>query len=1019
MAAQINHPNVVALYDRGVHEGMLFLVMELVDGMPLSTLIDTSGTLALHRALGFAEQICAALEATHRAGVVHFDIKPDNVMVTAAGVAKVVDFGIAGLVRAQQLSVVHSSRLAPVATLEYAAPEQFTAERGDSRSDLYALGGVLFAMLAGRAPFTGYSPWEMVAAKTSSDAPRLEYVRPGLPSPLNDLVARLLERDPARRPPNARVVRERLAQLLADPGPDRDEPRAAATMPAESIAYVTALPEVALPTLVSRNAANVGGPRQLPPDTGLFTGREDELEALFALAEQAHTRDAPGTVVISAIDGMGGMGKTALAIRAAHRLAPRFPDGQLFLDLYGFTQGTAPRDPSDALAALLGSLGIPPQQIPADLETRAAFYRDRLAGTRTLILLDNAADEAQVRPLLPASDTCLVLVTSRRRLKALDDALPLSLDVLPLAEAVALSRKAARLGEDPRNEPLLEQAAELCGRLPLALVIAGALLRTGGKAWNLSILIDRLAARRPGDELAGYADEARSLQAVFDLSYQHLSEDLQRLFRRLGLLPGPEIDAYAAAALLDTDPDQADRLLQRLADHSLLTGSSPGRYRLHDLIRAHARTLATTSDSESERDATLDRLLHYYAHTAQGASVLIARYPRTAPDGPAPAFAPALPDPDAARTWLRIEQPNLDAAFIHADTHALDVHAIALAAGLAEILLSDGPRTRSLEIHQAAADSAERQSHATAHADALNDLGRVRQLTGDTSEASDALDRALEIYRALGNHLGEANTLTDLGQVRYKIGEVPEADDTLSRALEIYRALGNRHGEANTLAFLGRVRRLTGDASGAGDALSRALEIYRTLGNRLGEANTLVYLGDLRQLTGDTAGASDASVRALAVFRALGERLGEANALCSLGQVRQMTGDFPGAEDALSQALEIFRALGIRGNEAWALNHYAATFAAAGQRPRAFELYQQALAMNRELNKPDDEAVSLEGIGECHLATGDSTQGAANLHQALEIYQRLGIRADIERVQARLVHVSDIAGTAADTSSET
>ncbi|HEX5496301.1 MAG TPA: hypothetical protein VFX70_17180, partial [Mycobacteriales bacterium] len=325
-------------------------------------------------------------------------------------------------------------------------------------------------------------------------------------------------------------------------------------------------------------------------------------------------------------------------------LADHYPDGQLFIDLYGFTQGTAPRDPGDALATLLSSLGVPPGHLPADLSARAAFYRDRLAGTRTLILLDNAADEAQVRPLLPAADTCLVLITSRRRLKALDDALPLPLDVLPPEEAVTLLRKAARLDDHPRDEPLLGRAAELCGYLPLALLIAGALLRTGGKAWDLTALVGWLGARLPGRELAGYTDETRSLKPVFDLSYRNLPEDQRLLFRRLGLLPGPEIDAHAAAALLDTDLERASRLLQRLSDHSLLTGASPGRYRPHNLIRAHARTLAATLDSEPEREVAQGRLLHYYAHTAQIASVPIARLPRPGPHGPAPAHAPDLTD---------------------------------------------------------------------------------------------------------------------------------------------------------------------------------------------------------------------------------------------------------------------------------------------------------------------------------------------------------------------------------------
>ena len=1092
-AAQINHPNVAALHDRGVHEGMLFLVMELVDGMSLSALINASGVLAPSRALGIAEQICAALEATHRAGVVHFDIKPQNVMITGAGTAKVVDFGIAGLVQAQQLSVIHSSRLAPAATLEYAAPEQFTEERGDARSDLYALGGVLFAMLTGHAPFTGTSAWAVMAAKVNDEAPRLEQARPGLPPELADLVAHLLKRDPAQRPQSAREARELLAR--AHTGLAGDEPPVGTTTFDERLPKLPTAARAATPTSVpaagSADAASrppaVSGPRQLPPDTRLFTGRDSELQAVFELVEQARgdAEYGSGAVVLAAIDGMGGVGKTALAIRAAHRLAAQYPDGQLFLDLYGYTDGATPRDPGDALAALLGGLGVPPQRIPAELDARAAFYRDLLAGTRTLIVLDNAADEAQIAPLLPASDTCLVLVTSRKRLKALDDALPLSLNVLAKQEAVTLLRKAARLGVNAEDEPLLEQAVELCGYLPLALLIAGALLRTGGAAWNLSVLIERLKAGRPGRELSGYTDESRSVQAIFDLSYQQLSEELKVLFRRVGLLPGPEIDAYAAAALLDSDPHAAGWLVERLADHSLLTGSAPGRFHPHDLVRAHARSLAAASDPEEDRATALDRLYVYYAHTAETASADIARHPRAANERPAPAHAPELADQVIARAWLRTEYADLDAAFTHAHAQGLDEHTIALASGLAEVLLADGPFTRALEIHQAAAETAERLGLDAARVAALNDLGRaqiatdafpaalgvltgsvdlarglglrrdegnalthigrVKMLTGEYAEADDVLTRALEIFREDASPLGEANALTDLGFVLYALGRFTEAADAADRALERYRSVGHRLGEASALGVLGRIRITLGDYRGCADAQTQALQIFRELGHRLGEANALnelgrvhyllgdypesldvlnqaleIYrahrnpvgeatvlgeLGRVQRLTGDYPGAVEAHARALQIFRTLGHRPGEAGALTTLGRVYYLMERYSEAEDVLSQALQIFRAIGERGNEAWALNYYAATLAATDRRARAFELYQQALAMNREFDKPDDEAISLEGIADHNLAEGAADEGVTHLREALEIYDRLGMRADSERVHARLTEL--------------
>jgi tetratricopeptide (TPR) repeat protein len=783
------------------------------------------------------------------------------------------------------------------------------------------------------------------------------------------------------------------------------------------------------------------GPRQLPADSTLFTGRDGELGQLLALADDTGTGSAPGTVVVCAIGGMGGVGKTALAVHAAHRLAEHFPDGQLFLDLHGFAHDRTPRDPGDALAALLHSLGVPPQRVPPDLDSRAALYRDRLAGTRTLIVLDNAADEAQVGPLLPAADTCLVLVTSRRRLAALDDAVPVPLEALPGKEAVAVLRRAARFDSEPADDALWHQAADLCGRLPLALVIAAALLRTGGKAWSLRRLLDRLATRRPGAELAGYTDETRSLTAVFDLSYQALPEAERLLFRRLSLLPGPRIDAYAAAALLDAALEKADRLLQRLADHSLLSSASPGHYGLHDLVRAHARTLAD-GDRQDEREAAQGRLFDYYQHTAQRAGAMIDRVPRPRPGGTAPRHAPDLPDQESAQAWLRLERADLEAAFDHARGLGPTPYAVGLAAGLALIMNADGPWPRALDVHQAAAATAEQLGDRPGHAGALSDLGRVRRLTGDLTGADDALTRALRLHRDLGDRHGEAGALSELGRirpltgdssggedaltealalylsldsrlgqatvlvevggVRYVAGDYPGAADALTRALTLYQGLDHRLGQAVALTELGRVRSFTRDLPGAVGALTRALGLFRGFGQRQGQATALTELGRVRQLTGDLAGAADALTQALQLYRGLGHRYGQAFALAELGVVRRLTGDYPGAADAFKDSLHLYRTLGIRGNEAYTLNHYAALLLATGDCPQALGLYRQALAMNRELNKPDDEAHSLEGIGECRLAQGDADQGAKHLHEALEIYRHLAMRSDADRVQSRL-----------------
>jgi tetratricopeptide (TPR) repeat protein len=775
----------------------------------------------------------------------------------------------------------------------------------------------------------------------------------------------------------------------------------------------------------------------LPPDTAAFTGRQAEIGGIERRVAAAAALG--GVVAIHAIDGMAGVGKTTLAVHVARRLSDRFPDRQLFVDLHAHSAGRAPADPAATLASLLAGDGVDPRQLPANLEDLAALWRSRMADRRALLVLDNAADSTQVAPLLPGADACLVLVTSRRHLGDLPSAVEeISLDVLAIEEAVAMFLRLS-----PRAAGQEESVAELvtlAGRLPLAISLL-ARVYVKHPAWSINELIRETRAR-----LLTLTAENRTIAAAFDLSYDDaLPPSQQRFFRLLGLHPGSDTDAYAAAALTATSLQQATTYLEALHGDHLLTEPGYHRYGMHDLLRTYARAQAETDDPEDQRADAVDRLLHYYAHTAQAASLLIARIPRPEPDGPAPAYVPALHDPETALTWLRDERPNLDAAFTHAHACALDEHIIALATGLTEILLTDGPWIRAIEIHQTAADAAARHNHPAAHANALHDLGWVRDRIGDYPAAADALVRAVEIHRQIGDRLGEANALASLGRVRDLTGDYPAAADALVRALEIYRQtghrlgeaniltalgrgldgtgdypaaadallqalaihrqIGHRLGEANTLSELGLARALTGDLPAAADALLQALAIHRQIGDRLGEANALNELGRVRALTGDHQAASDAFERALEIYRQIGHRTGEAGTLIGLGQARNLTGDYPAAADALVQALEIFRQAGHRGNEAVALNYYAASIAAGGDRSRALALYQQALAMNRELNKPDDEALSLEGIGDHYLAADAPGQGITYLCQALEIYRRLGMRADIERVQTRLAEL--------------
>jgi DNA-binding SARP family transcriptional activator/tetratricopeptide (TPR) repeat protein len=737
-------------------------------------------------------------------------------------------------------------------------------------------------------------------------------------------------------------------------------------------------------------------PRQLPAGARSFTGRHTELSGLVEQAGQ--TAEAGRTVVISAIDGMAGVGKTALAVHVAHRLASRFPDGQIFIDLHGYTQGYQPRTPADALDWLLGTLSVPAQRIPQDVEERAALYRQRLAGTRTLVVLDNAASEAQVRPLLPGSAGCLVLVTSRRQLKGLDGSHVLSLDVLPSADAITLLRVVAGPKHVAADDRVLAEIARLCGYLPLALRIAAALLRHR-PAWTPEHLAVVLRDRR--QRISALSDGEHDLGAVFDMSYGSLTATLQYLFRSLGLVPGQDVDAYATAALVDTDPALATRLLEDLTDHNLVIQQVPGRYRLHDLMRLHARGLAD-GDPLPERDRALDRLLDYYERTASRADALIARRPKPVPAGPVPGHAPALTDPEAARAWLRTERANLIAALHHAAGHADHQRLVALAAGLDTLLCTDGPWTQAIALHTAAVTAAGSLKDDSSQADALMRLGNVRGFTGDFPGAIRDLEHALHLYRDLGNQPGQTDALTRLGDVRILTGDLPGAARDLREALQLSHDLGEQSAQAHALIRLGKVRRLTGDFPGAVRDLEHALGLYRDLGYRLGQATALSRLGDVRILTGDFRSAARDQEQSLQLYRDMGNQLGQGCALALLGQVRLSVGDHSGAAHYLEAAVELFRRIGARGNEAWALNHYAAVITATGDHARAQAIYEDALHLARETRQPDDEALALEGAGECHLHVGDAEAGIAHLNQALVIFQRLTMKPEADRVQARL-----------------
>jgi tetratricopeptide (TPR) repeat protein/transcriptional regulator with XRE-family HTH domain len=771
-----------------------------------------------------------------------------------------------------------------------------------------------------------------------------------------------------------------LASALKLTGPVQEAFVAAARGRAES-ARVLAVRSEAAPESSAAAAA-----RTLPRDIGGFTGRERELTGL----EKSLAKVVGGGLVgIYAIDGMAGIGKTTFAVHAAHRLAGRFPDGQFFLPLHAHTAGQSPVDPADALASLLMTAGVAVQHIPPGLEARAAKWRDHVAGKKILLLLDDVAGHEQVRPLLPGSSAAsLVLVTSRRRLTALEDAIVISIDTLSPDEAWALLVRLADRADLELDEAAGREITRLCGFLPLAIGMLARRLRHH-PARTAAELAAELAAAR--DRLAVMRAENLSVAAAFDLSYQDLTADQQRLFRRLGLTLGPDIDAYAAAALDDTSLEDARRQLDEFYDHHLLTEPAPGRYLQHDLLREYARALVA-ADQPIQARAAVERLINFYAHVAAGACRHIATWTtaggRLPPTDP-PASAPQLTTSQEAADWLDAERPNLHAAVSYAAAEGMPLHSIAIAAAMGGYLRARGHWQQATAQYRTALRAARAAGDRRGEAGMLDELGLLQQLTGDYPDAAATLTQAIELFGELGDKPDQAYALNHLGLVYGHTSDFRATIDCHQQALELALAAGDKLAEAVSLTGLGMGLLMTGAYPASIENYQQALSLFRGLGSTFDEADALTELGFAWRLTGDYAAALAHEREALELWRQLGDRLGQAWALDELGRVHQETGEYSAAGACFEEALELHRDLGSRHGEIVALNDLGELATRTSVPEKASEIHREALAKAIELGAPAEEARALAGLGRSQLA-GDNVEAARNLREALAIYQRIG-----------------------------
>lgn len=712
---------------------------------------------------------------------------------------------------------------------------------------------------------------------------------------------------------------------------------------------------------VERKQAEQPAPRvpaQLPADVYAFAGRERELAALDKIL--AETDSTSTAVVVSAISGTAGVGKTALAVRWAHRVRDRFPDGQLYLDLRGY-DAEQPLSVADALARLLSALGLVGSEIPLDPDDRAARYRTELSGRRMLVLLDNAGTSDQVRPLLPGAPGCLVVVTSRDSLAGLvarHGARRLDLDLLPRHDAVRLL--GWLIGDRVTAAPAAaETLAEECTRLPLALRIAAELAATRPRT-PLSVLVDELAdEQRRLDLLDAGADPRTAVHAVFSWSYQHLTTDAADAFRLLGLHPGQDLDPYAAAALGDTSLSEARRPLDLLARAHLIQEHEPGRYVMHDLLRAYANRLAGEQNSPAERDAALTRLLDFYLGTAAAAMDALHplerhRRPRISPPvTPTPAFG----GPSAAKAWLDAERVNLVAACVHAEAHGWPAQTVGLANTLFRYLDTLGLNADAYTIHNLASKAAAAIGDGPGEARALLNIALVYYRQALLPQAASHLERALNRYAEIGDDLGQANAHNNLGVIQWRRGNLVTAVAHLERALGICRRLGDLLGQAEALGNFGLVHQRRDRLDLALDHHQRALDLFQRIGYRMGEAYALNDVATIHVRLGQPAQAVAKIRRALALFQEIGDRAGETEALNGLGRTLCANGAPDEAAERHTAALAVAIEIGDRYEQARAHAGIAAVHESTGDLDAARTCWQHALDIYDSLEVPDADAV--------------------------------------------------------------
>jgi DNA-binding SARP family transcriptional activator/Tfp pilus assembly protein PilF len=701
--------------------------------------------------------------------------------------------------------------------------------------------------------------------------------------------------------------------LTAPASPDTASPAAAANEPYAG----AAAPRPADAPRHRTPAAPRQVPAQLPADVPDFTNREIHLDRLLRLVHEARERENPA-VPVAVIAGTPGLGKTAFAVHAAHALRQEFPDGQLYVNLLGGSERPAPAD--EVLARFLRDLGVDGARVPVDAEERAAMYRTRLAGKQTLVLLDDARQAAQVRPLLPGTGSCAVIVTSRRRLSDLAGSSLVDLDVLDDGKAAELFTRIIGPERAEAEAEAVREVLAICAGLPLAIRIAGARL-AARPGWSVRTLADRLSDQRHRMDEFSTGDLA--VRTAFHVSFdslraeRHDDVDPAHAFRLLGVWQGPSISLQAATALIGQPQPQAAAALETLVDAHLLESLTPDRYQFHDLLRDYAAERAQSDESPQAIESAVRRLFMWYLHTADAAASVVSPHRDRVPlDPPEPdSGAAGFASAEQALTWCEQERANLVAAVRQAAQY--DMHDIAWKLPVAAMVGFDfhGHRSEWITTHQIGLAGARQLGDRRAEAWVLNNLGMVFSQQRD-DKATEYFERAMAIHRASGDRRGEAQAANNLAYHYRFMDRYEEAAAALLDALQLQRQVGLRYGESIALCNLGETYLELGRHDDAVARSQEALGVIREIGSDRLEGYALYNLGRVDLNLGHTAEAVELLSRAMELHRTVGDRYGEAHDLRYLGEAYAQAGQLTAARDSWRRARSLFASLNEDGQAA-------------------------------------------------------------------------------------------------------